>query len=210
MAVRLIDSASSLLPVADHLWNPSRHAWAKINPLHPIFLETELRKSLPAALSRQEDFGEDLSDYLLEKHLWGPGLGTDAMDREALKLVGCMYRQLRSRADSESVIRCNAEARAKKLLRMPKVVMQSARGASGDVQLTVSDRTAWSTEKELARTPSGRTDDDGLFLWLATAGGIDDPRTLETSGGLRPHLFPPSSHEASSRKFSTCTRSRTT
>eukprot|EP01043_Picozoa_sp_COSAG02_P056268 COSAG02_NODE_6650_length_3436_cov_3.932673_1_plen_408_part_10 len=168
VSMQLLNSATSLICVADHIWNPSHHAWAKMNPLHPIFLERELCKTLPAAVS-QEEFGEDISEYLLEKHLWGPGLGTDAMDREALKLIGCMYRQLRSRTDSESVIRCNAEARAKKLLRMPKLVMQSARGADGEIQLSVSKRTEWATEEQLA------PNDEGLFHWLATAGGVEEP-----------------------------------
>ena len=111
VTIKLTDGEAGLIPIADNIWDPARHTWATINPLHPLFLEAELRKTLPPVLTN-EDFAEDLSEYLLEKHLWGPGLAADAMDREALKLASCMYIQLRGRADSESVIRCNAEARA--------------------------------------------------------------------------------------------------
>ena len=190
VTIKLADGEAGLIPVADNIWDPAQHAWATINPLHPLFLEAELRKTLPPVL-QTEEFTEDLSEYLLEKHLWGPGLAADAMDREALKLASCMYLQLRSRADSESVIRCNAEARARKLLRMPKLVRQSARGSNIDVDLTVSQRTAWSAQ-DISRSASGRVEDGGLFLWLATQGGVDEPQDPSELGRIEATSMPSS------------------
>ena len=185
VTIRLTRLSDRLIPLADHMWDPAKHAWARINPLHHLFLEAELRKTLPPPPKSDADVPEDLSDYLLEKHLWGPGLTPDAMDREVLKLASCMYSQLRLRADAESVIRVNAEARANKLLRLPKLVMQSARDAKGEVQLSVSDTAVWSaTDAAVARSASGRVDHDGLLMWLATSGGVDEPQDPSDSGRI--------------------------
>ena len=109
--VRLVGTAPLILPVASNIWDLA-NSWSQSNPLHPIFKENDMRQSIPDAPVLPTDLPQDLSPYLLEKHLWGPGLPVDVLDRESAKLSGCMYTFLRHRIECEDIIRCNAEARA--------------------------------------------------------------------------------------------------
>lgn len=181
--VRLVGRAPTVLPVADFAWDPESQPAALSNPLHTLFLERELRKWM--APPDGEDGGaesdqECLQPFMLEKHLWGPGLANADMKREATKLAAAAHRRLCQHADAHDMIRVVADARMAQLGRLAKGVMRSARGANGSTNtLEPRQRTEWHSP-----TVSSEGEDmDGLFHWLGTKGGVDEHFSQSIAAG---------------------------
>ena len=166
-AGRLVVGADGTNP-----WRASAK-WAKANPISEIFEEAQLDRAMSDALSKREEEASkaapDISDFLIEKHLWGDGLTPAMLQQECssamLSTHARLLRRFTNPADYRKATGNRLDAKATLLGKVAKTV-------TADLESGKSWKTLEVGKPE--GSPGSRHgvgDTTGLFYYLGTKCG---------------------------------------
>lgn len=131
------DSASVSLRVPHTSIRRSGPAWedppgcGSGDPLSVAFEHAKLRQLYAEEMSvGPMSSDEDVQPWLVEQHLWGPGLSPETLSGEAGRIVKAVHRRLAQHTDCHDPIRRVAEARAQMVTLLRDEVLLDAQTAA--------------------------------------------------------------------------------
>jgi hypothetical protein len=152
-------------------WRPDA-PWAQRNPLwkaadpaldHGARLVQQRRARELAVGARPAEAAPDVSDFLVERHLWGEGLSPDALRKECANVARATHSRLRAQFEAADSVGPKLEAQQAALRLLHPAVAHDVAGRES-IHLPVGEPSPL-----VGRTGVG--DETGLFYWLGTGGG---------------------------------------
>lgn len=132
---------------------------AQADPLHSAFDHDKLRRHYPAATTAAAaaDPEDAVQPWLVEQHLWGPGLSSAVLSAEAGKVVKAIHARLTQHTDSQDAIRRVAEARSNLVALMRDEILLDAKKTTAMGHTSLDHHTGGAGSAKIAESRCERT-----------------------------------------------------